>query len=94
MKIYVSNLSFNTTDADLTKVFATYGAVSSAQVLMDKYTQRSRGFGFVEMADASEAQRAISGLNNSTVDGRPVSVAEARPREERSSRPAQNSNRW
>jgi RNA recognition motif-containing protein len=94
MNIYVSNLSFNITDADLKGFFDDYGTVSSAKVVMDKYTQRSRGFGFVEMDNNEEAQKAIAELNGATIENREVSVAEARPREERSSKPAFSGNRW
>jgi RNA recognition motif-containing protein len=94
MNIYVSNLSFNITDADLKEAFEAYGAVSSAKVVMDKYTQRSRGFGFVEMDNQSEASQAISELNGASIDNRTISVAEAKPREERSAKPAYSGNRW
>jgi RNA recognition motif-containing protein len=94
MNIYVSNLSFNLTDADLKEAFEAYGAVSSAKVVMDKYTQRSRGFGFVEMDNQAEAQQAITELNGASMDNRTIAVAEAKPREERSARPAYSGNRW
>ncbi len=84
MNLYVSNLGFNVTDDGLTKLFATYGAVSSAKVIMDKFTQQSRGFGFVEMSDDNAANNAIKELNGAMVDGRSIKVSEARPREERS----------
>ena len=80
MNIYVGNLSFKTTDADLQTAFAAFGKVTSATVLMDKETGRSRGFGFVVMADQTEAQAAIDGLNGRDLDGRPLRVNEARPR--------------
>ncbi|MBV9988280.1 MAG: RNA-binding protein [Chitinophagaceae bacterium] len=94
MNIYVSNLSFNVTDDDLRGFFEEYGNVSSAKVVMDKYTQRSRGFGFVEMDSKEEAEKAVAELNGANVEGRQISVAEARPREERSSKPAYSGNRW
>jgi RNA recognition motif-containing protein len=84
MNIYVSNLSFNVQDEDLREFFAEYGEVSSAKVIMDKFTNRSRGFGFVEMPDNVAAQKAIQELDGATVEGRAIKVSEAKPREERS----------
>ncbi len=86
MKIYVGNLSFNTSDNDLRDAFAPYGEVASAQVITDRETMRSRGFGFVEMAADSAAQQAIRGLNGSDLQGRALNVNEAKPREDRGSR--------
>ncbi len=83
MNIYVGNLPYNTTDDELKQVFAQYGAVSSARVIMDHATSRSRGFGFVEMPNADEGQKAIDNLNGWQMQGRPLKVNEARPREER-----------
>ncbi len=83
MNIYVSNLSFNVQDEDLREFFAEYGEVSSAKVIMDKFTNRSRGFGFVEMPDNAAAQKAIQELDGATVEGRAIKVSEAKPREER-----------
>lgn len=83
MNIYVGNLSYNTTDESLRSAFEAHGRVDSARVIMDKFTGQSRGFGFVEMANRSEAQAAIDALNGKDLDGRPVRVNEARPREER-----------
>jgi RNA recognition motif-containing protein len=83
MNIYVSNLSFNTQDEDLKKLFTPYGEVSSAKVINDKITGQSKGFGFVEMANDEAAKKAIEELNNGTIDGRSVKVMEARPREDR-----------
>lgn len=83
MNIYVSNLSFNVTDEDLNDFFAEYGEVSSAKVITDKFTNRSRGFGFVEMPDNEAAQKAIKELDGGMVEGRAIKVTEARPREER-----------
>jgi RNA recognition motif-containing protein len=83
MNIYVSNLSFNVTDEDLQSYFTEYGEVSSAKVITDKMTNRSRGFGFVEMADDTAAQKAIAELDGATVDGRAIKVNVAKPREER-----------
>jgi RNA recognition motif-containing protein len=84
MNIYVSNLSFNVTDDDLQGFFAEYGEVTSARVITDKFTNRSRGFGFVEMPDDAAAQKAIAELDGGVVEGRAIKVTEARPREERS----------
>jgi RNA recognition motif-containing protein len=89
MNIYVSNLSFNIQDEDLKQLFTTYGEVSSAKVIMDKMTNQSRGFGFVEMSDDQAASTAIGELNGSSVDGRNVKVMEAKPREEKP-----RTNRW
>jgi len=90
MNIYVSNLSFNVQDEDLKSYFADYGEVTSAKVINDKETGRSRGFGFVEMSDDAAAQKAIAELDGATVDGRAIKVSVAKPREERS---GGNSNR-
>ena len=84
MNIYVSNLSFNVQDEDLKSYFADYGEVTSANVINDKETGRSRGFGFVEMPDDAAAQKAIAELDGATVDGRAIKVNVAKPREERS----------
>jgi RNA recognition motif-containing protein len=83
MNIYISNLSFGVQDEDLRKLFAEYGEVSSAKIITDKFTGKSRGFGFVEMPDSPSAENAINGLNNASIDGRSVKVMEARPKEER-----------
>jgi len=82
-RLYVGNLNYQVTNAALEGMFAEYGAVRSAQVVMDRETGRSKGFGFVEMADDQAAQAAIDGLNDREVDGRRLTVNEARPREER-----------
>ncbi len=84
MNIYVSNLSFNVQDEDLKGFFAEYGEVSSAKVILDKLTNRSRGFGFVEMPDDAAAQKAISELDGGMVEGRAIRVTVAKPKEERS----------
>ena len=97
MNIYVSNLGFSVQDEDLKEYFEEYGEVSSAKVITDKFTNRSRGFGFVEMPDEAAAQKAIKELNGAVVEGRSISVTVARPREERSNnkRSFSNSNsRW
>jgi RNA recognition motif-containing protein len=82
-KLYVGNLSYNVRDEDLQQAFAQYGSVSSAKVMMDRDTGRSKGFGFVEMGSDPEAQAAINGMNGQSLDGRAIVVNEARPREER-----------
>jgi RNA recognition motif-containing protein len=82
-KLYVGNLSYNVRDEDLQQAFAQYGSVSSAKVMMDRDTGRSKGFGFVEMGSDPEAQAAINGMNGQALDGRAIVVNEARPREER-----------
>ncbi len=89
MNLYVSNLSFHTTDAELNKMFSAFGAVSSAKVITDRETGRSRGFGFVEMDSDSDAQKAMKGLNNTEVEGRAMSVTVAREKTPRS-----NNKRW
>ena len=86
MNIYVSNLSFNVNDHDLRGFFTPYGEVSSPKVIMDKFTGKSKGFGFVEMSDDNAAKTAISELDNGTVEGRNIRVMEARPKEDRPSR--------
>ena len=80
MNIYVGNLPFSSTSADLEELFGQYGQVDSAAVISDRETGRSRGFGFVEMASDDEARRAIEELDGSDVDGRNLKVNEARPR--------------
>ena len=81
MKIYVGNLSFNTTESQMRDLFAAHGTVTSASLVMDRETGRPRGFGFVEMSNDSEAQAAMSALNGTNVDGRDLTVNEAKPRE-------------
>ncbi len=83
MNIYVGNLSYGVSDDQLREVFEAYGTVSSAKVISDKYSGRSKGFGFVEMDDDNEAKSAIEDLDGAEIDGRAVKVNEARPREER-----------
>jgi RNA recognition motif-containing protein len=83
MNIYISNLSYNVQDKDLSGFFIEYGEVSSAKVIMDKFTSRSRGFGFVEMSDDEASKKAIAGLDGTTKDGRTIRVAEARQKEQR-----------
>jgi RNA recognition motif-containing protein len=81
--LYVGNLSYGMTDHDLQNLFEPHGAVQSAQVIKDRDTGRSKGFGFVEMDSAEQAQAAIAALNGQDVNGRALTVSEARPREER-----------
>jgi len=83
-KLYVGNLAYSVTSEDLEAMFAAYGTVNSADVIQDRDTGRSKGFGFVEMADDNAAQEAIRALHDSQQNGRPLTVNEARPREERS----------
>ena len=83
MNIFVGNLSFQVTDAEIRKAFEEYGQVASANVIMDKFTGKSRGFGFVEMPNANEAKAAIEGLNNKDLSGRAIRVNEAQPRADR-----------
>lgn len=82
-KLYVGNFSYATTDANLTEMFSPYGTVRSALVINDRETGRSKGFGFVEMQNDGEAQAAIAGLNGNAVDGRSLTVNEAKPKEAR-----------
>ena len=83
MKLYVGNLSFQTSSFDLEELFATVGAVESATVVEDRETGRSRGFGFVEMASQEEGEKAIAEFNGKEVSGREIKVNEAKPREDR-----------
>ena len=82
MNIYVGNLSWNLKDQDLSNLFASYGEVISAKIVNDKFTNRSKGFGFVEMANDEQALAAITALNGSEVDGRNIVVNESRPKPE------------
>ena len=82
-KLYCGNLGYNVTSSDLETLFAAFGDVQSAQVINDRDTGRSKGFGFVEMRSEAEAQAAIAGLNETEHDGRPLKVNEAKPRENR-----------
>ena len=85
-KVYVGNLSYGTTDSDLRTMFEEFGSVESAQVIMDRETGRSKGFGFVEMGSQQEAEAAIKALNGKDMDGRALTVNEAKPREDRGGR--------
>ena len=95
MRIYVGNLSYESRDSDLERAFLAFGSVESAQVVTDRDSGRSKGFGFVEMPDLTEAQGAITGLNGKELAGRTLTVNEAKPREQRSfSGPRNNERRW
>ena len=83
MNIYVGNLSFDTAEDDIRRAFESYGQVTSVNIIKDKLSGESRGFGFVEMSNKSEALAALSGLNGTELNGRTLSVNEARPRAER-----------
>ena len=89
MNIFVGSLPYTTTDEELEAVFTEYGEVTSARVIMDRYTGRSRGFGFVEMSDQEQAETAVRVMNGKDFQGRALTVNEARPREDRPKR-----DRW
>ncbi len=82
-KLFVGNLSFNTTENDLNDAFAAFGTVTETNLMMDRATGRPRGFGFITMSSAEEAQKAIEGMNGKDMDGRALTVNVAKPREER-----------
>jgi len=82
MNMYIGNLNWQTTEADLQAAFEAFGEVSSVTIIKDKYTGQSRGFGFVEMTDDSEGQAAIDGLNGKELDGRTLRIDLARPRDD------------
>ena len=86
MNIFVAKLNFDTRESDLQDAFEAYGEVDSVKIIMDKFTGKSKGFGFVEMPNDSEGQDAINGLNDTEVDGRTIVVKKAEPRERRDSR--------
>lgn len=83
MNIYVGNLAFNVTEGELKQAFEDFGEVTSAKIIKDKYSGESKGFGFVEMSDGTEAQAAIKGLNEKELNGRGIKVNEARPPKDR-----------
>jgi RNA recognition motif-containing protein len=83
MNIFVGNLAFSSTESDIRQLFETYGVVEKVQIIIDQYTGRARGFGFVEMPDSSAAQSAIQGLQGTALNGRSLTVNEAKPREPR-----------
>jgi RNA recognition motif-containing protein len=93
IKIYVGNLSFETNEGDLKGLFGTYGAVDSAKVIMDQFTGKSRGFGFIEMQDREEGLKAIQELDSKDLGGRPLKVNEARPKSETRDRGSRDSRR-
>ncbi len=94
--MYVSNLSFHTTDEDLKNLFSDFGEVSSSKVITDRETGRSRGFGFVEMPEEADAKKAMEELDGKDIEGRALSVTVARPKEQRSGGGSfsQNRKRW
>jgi RNA recognition motif-containing protein len=87
MNIYVGNLAYSVEDADLSEAFSAFGAVANASVIKDKFSGQSKGFGFVEMPNNSEGNEAIKNLNEKPLKGRNMRVNEAKPREDRPSRP-------
>ncbi|HTY26218.1 MAG TPA: RNA-binding protein [Desulfomonilaceae bacterium] len=93
IKIYVGNLSFDSSEADLKGLFATYGEIESAKVIIDQFTNRSKGFGFVEMSHREEGLKAIQELNSKDLDGRTLKVNEAKPRSENHNR-RERGSRW
>ena len=94
MNLYILNLSYNISDEDLRQLFADYGEITSAKVIMDRETGRSRGFGFVELSDDELAKKAIEELNQASYDGKVINITEARPREDRGDRGGRfNNNR-
>ena len=94
MNIYISGLSYGINDADLNELFSAYGETSSAKVIMDRESGRSRGFGFVEMTSDTDGQKAINELNGAEYDQKTISVSVARPREERRRNNGYNSRRY
>ncbi len=92
-KLFVAGLAFSMTNDELSDLFAEFGTVSSAQIIMDRETGRSKGFGFVEMSTEDESKAAIAGLNGKEMNGRPLTVNEARPREDRPQRSFGGGNR-
>jgi RNA recognition motif-containing protein len=92
-KLYIGGLAYSVTDEQLKTLFESHGTVESAKVIMDRYTDRSRGFGFVEMSTQQEAEQAIQALNGTELEGRSLTVNESKPRENRSSSGGSR-NRW
>ncbi|GAB6011147.1 RNA recognition motif domain-containing protein [Viscerimonas tarda] len=92
MNIFIAGLSYNITDSDLADLFGEYGEISSAKVVMDRDSGRSKGYGFVEMADEASGQKAIDELNSAEYDGRVISVSVARPRTEGAGGPRRNNS--
>jgi RNA recognition motif-containing protein len=93
IKIYVGNLSFDSNEADLKGLFATYGEVESAKVIVDQFTNKSRGFGFIEMTNREDGLKAIQALDSKDLGGRPLKVNEAKPKSDNRDRGSRNS-RW
>ena len=93
-KLYVGNLSYETTVGTIRSLFESHGAVESVSLMMDRATGRSKGFGFVEMTNDAEAQRAITALNGKEIDGRALTVNEARPKEDRAGGRGGGRSRW
>ncbi len=93
MKIYIGNMSFDTTEVQLRQAFEGFGEVSSCNVIMDNFSGKPRGFAFVEMTNGDEAKAAISGLDGQELDGRTLKVSEARPRTDNNSGPRKSFNR-
>jgi RNA recognition motif-containing protein len=93
-KLYVGGLPFSVTDTELEELFAPHGTIESAKVITDKYTGKSRGFGFVELSSSSEAEKAIEALNGTELEGRTITVNEARQREKRPDSGRGQRNRW
>lgn len=94
MNIYVGNLSYKVDEFDLKEIFAEYGEVNSARIIMDRETRKSKGFGFVEMTQDEDGRKAIEELNGGELDGRNIVVNEARPREERPRSPRPQQRRY
>lgn len=94
MNIFISNLTYAITDGDLRDLFDEYGEVSSAKIITDRETRKSRGFGFVEMPDAEAARKAIEELDRAEYDGRVINVKEAEPRPQRNNRGGNNHRRF
>jgi RNA recognition motif-containing protein len=93
-KLYVGGLPYSVTDEQLTELFEPHGTVESAKVITDRYTDRSRGFGFVEMSTQAEAEAAIAALNGTELEGRSLTVNVSKPREDRSRSGGGSRNRW
>jgi len=93
-KLYVGGLPYSVTEDKLQEIFSAHGTVESARVITDRFTGRSRGFGFVEMSSEEEAQKAIDSLNESDLDGRSLTVNEARPQEDRGGGGGGGGDRW
>jgi len=93
-KVYVGNLSYETTEENLETAFAAFGSVQSVSIIQDRQTGKSKGFGFVEMDNDEEADAAIAGLNGSELSGRTLTVNEARPRTDRPDRGGDRGRRW